>query len=369
MKEKSRIIISDSLIADVRSIIEKGRRHAFAVAGQTAIMTYWNVGRRIVEEEQQGNSRASYGKGLIPALADKLAIEYGPGYGRRNLAYYRKFYLMFSDWEILHTRVQNLNWSHIRRILSVSNPDAREWYLKTAADDMWSVKTLDRNIATQYYERRLAAQREEISVPILQKSSDPMEYIKNPMVAEFMGFHRDNNYSESQLEQAIVDNLEKFILELGRGFAFVERQQHVVTDTADFYIDLVFYNFKMKRFVLFELKTHKLTHQDIGQLDMYVRMYDDLVKDTADAPTIGVLLCTDTDNTIARYSVLHDNEQLYATKYMTYMPTEEELRNEIEQQKRFFIEQYSINLNIVNTTVDEKNIYIHRFVCRSRRTF
>jgi len=155
-----------------------------------------------------------------------------------------------------------------------------------------------------------------------------------------MGFHRDNNYSESQLEQALVDNLEKFILELGRGFAFVERQQHVVTDTADFYIDLVFYNFKMKRFVLFELKTHKLTHQDIGQLDMYVRMYDDLVKDTDDAPTIGVLLCTDTDNTIARYSVLHDNEQLYATKYMTYMPTEEELRNEIEQQKRFFIEQY-----------------------------
>lgn len=230
--------------------------------------------------------------------------------------------------------------SHIRRILSVSNPEAREWYLKTAADDMWSVKTLDRNIATQYYERRLAAQREEISVPILQKSSDPMEYIKNPMVAEFMGFHRDNNYSESQLEQALVDNLEKFILELGRGFAFVERQQHVVTDTADFYIDLVFYNFKMKRFVLFELKTHKLTHQDIGQLDMYVRMYDDLVKDTDDAPTIGVLLCTDTDNTIARYSVLHDNEQLYATKYMTYMPTEEELRNEIEQQKRFFIEQY-----------------------------
>ena len=340
MKEKSRIIISDSLIADVRSIIEKGRRHAFAVAGQTAIMTYWNVGRRIVEEEQQGNSRASYGKGLIPALADKLAIEYGPGYGRRNLAYYRKFYLMFSDWEILHTRVQNLNWSHIRRILSVSNPDAREWYLKTAADDMWSVKTLDRNIATQYYERRLAAQREEISVPILQKSSDPMEYIKNPMVAEFMGFHRDNNYSESQLEQALVDNLEKFILELGRGFAFVERQQHVVTDTADFYIDLVFYNFKMKRFVLFELKTHKLTHQDIGQLDMYVRMYDDMVKDDSDNPTIGILLCTNTDKTIARYSVLHKSEQLFASKYMAYMPTEEELRREIETQKRFFMEQH-----------------------------
>lgn len=342
MKENN-IIISDSLVADVRNIIEEGRRHAFAAAGQVAILTYWNVGRRIVEEEQQGNARADYGKGLISALSDKLTTEYGAGYGRRNLAYYRKFYLEFNDLEILHTRVQNLNWSHIRRILSVSNPEAREWYLKTAAEDMWSVKTLDRNISTQYYERRLAAQREDIAMPAPQSGSDPMEYIKNPMVAEFMGFHRDNNYSESQLEQVLVDNLEKFILELGRGFAFVERQQHIVTDTADFYIDLVFYNFKMKRFVIFELKTHKLTHQDIGQLDMYVRMYDDLVKGTDDAPTVGVLLCTDTDNTIARYSVLHDNEQLYAAKYMTYMPTEEELRNEIEQQKRFFLEQHGTN--------------------------
>lgn len=337
---KKNIIIFDSLVADVRSIIEEGRQRAFATAGQVAILTYWNIGRRIVEEEQQGNARADYGKGLIPALADRLTAEYGSGYGRRNLAYYRKFYLEFSDLEILHTRVQNLNWSHIRRILSVSNPEAREWYLKTAADDMWSVKTLDRNISTQYYERRLAAQREDTAIPAPRSESDPLEYIKNPMVAEFMGFHRDNNYSESQLEQALVDNLEKFILELGRGFAFVERLQHIITDTSDFYIDLVFYNFKMKRFVIFELKTHKLTHQDIGQLDMYVRMYDDLVKGADDAPTVGVLLCTDTDSTIARYSVLHDNEQLYAAKYMTYMPTEEELRNEIEQQKRFFLEQH-----------------------------
>lgn len=342
--ENSKVIISDSLVADVRNIIEEGRRHAFAAAGQIAILTYWNVGRRIVEEEQQGNARADYGKNLIPALADRLTIEFGTGYGRRNLAYYRKFYLEFSDLEILHTRVQNLSWSHIRRILSVSNPEARDWYIKTAAEDMWSVKTLDRNISTQYYERRLAAQREDIAVPApLQSESDPMEYIKNPMVAEFMGFHRDSNYSESQLEQALVNNLEKFILELGRGFAFVERQQHIVTDTDDFYIDLVFYNFKMKRFVIFELKTHKLTHQDIGQLDMYVRMYDDLIKGADDAPTVGVLLCTDTDSTIARYSVLHENEQLFAAKYMTYMPTEEELRNEIEQQKRFFLEQHGKN--------------------------
>ena len=162
----------------------------------------------------------------------------------------------------------------------------------------------------------------------------------HPMVAEFMGFRRDTSYSESELEQALIDNLEKFIMELGRGFAFVERQQHIVTDTADFYIDLVFYNYKMKRFVIFELKTHKLTHQDIGQLDMYIRMYDDLVKGDDDNPTIGVLLCTDTDNTIAKYSVLHDSDQIFAAKYMIYMPTEEELRREIEQQKRFFMEQH-----------------------------
>lgn len=338
---QNKITIPESLVSDIRTIIEESRRTAFAATGKIAILSYWNIGRRIVEEEQQGNTRADYGRKLIPLLADRLTVKYGSGYGKRNLAYYRKFYLEFKETEILHTRVQNLNWSHIRRLLSVSNHEAREWYMKTAADDMWSVKTLDRNIATQYYERRLAAQREGTTLPLPFNESDPTEYIKNPMVAEFMGFRREINYSENQLEQALVDNLEKFILELGRGFAFVERQQHIVTDTADFYIDLVFYNFKMKRFVIFELKTHKLTHQDIGQLDMYVRMYDDLVKSPDDAPTIGVLLCTDTDSTIARYSVLHDSDQLFAAKYMTYMPTEEELRNEIEQQKEYFRLQHS----------------------------
>ena len=222
----------------------------------------------------------------------------------------------------------------------MANPEARLWYLKSASNNMWSVRELDRNIATQYYERRLAAQLPANASDLTSDTDkDPLEYIKNPVVAEFMGFHRDSIYSESELEQALKDNLERFILELGRGFAFVERQQHIVTDTADFFIDLVFYNFKMKRFVIFELKTHRLTHQDIGQLDMYVRMYDDLVKGEDDQPTIGVLLCTDTDSTIARYSVLHESDQLYAAKYMTYMPTEEELRREIEQQKRFFLEQ------------------------------
>ena len=330
-----------AFVNDVRSIIEQGRKMAYAAAGQAAIATYWNVGRRIVEEEQGGKARAEYGSQLIPMLAEQLTMEYGSGYGRRNLAYYRTFYLEFSNMEILHTRVQNLTWSHIRRLLSVSDRKARDWYMKSASEDMWSVRELDRNIATQYFERRLAAQL-PASVEDLPQSQDkdPLEYIKNPMVAEFMGFQRDTKFSESELEQALIDNLERFILELGRGFAFVERQQHIVTDTDDFYIDLVFYNFKIKRFVIFELKTHRLTHQDIGQLDMYVRMYDDLLKGDDDQPTIGVLLCTDTDNTIARYSVLHDSDQLYAAKYMTYMPTEEELRREIEQQKQFFLMQH-----------------------------
>lgn len=337
--------VSQAFIGDVRRIIEEGRKQAYAAAGNIALATYWNIGRRIVEEEQNGNSRAEYGKRLITELADNLKKDYGSGYGKRNLAYYRQFYLLFNDLEILHEFVQNLSWTHIRRLLSVTDPKARQWYMMQASKDMWSTTTLDRNISSQYFERRLAAQREHPEIPLTEaiapyNDRDPLEYIKNPTVAEFMGFRHDTKYSESELEQALIDNLEKFILELGRGFAFVERQQHIATDFDDFYIDLVFYNFRMKRFVIFELKTHTMRHQDIGQLDMYVRMYDDLMKQPDDNPTIGVLLCTDTDSTVAKYSVLNESQQLFAAKYMTYMPTEDELRREIEQQKRFFLEHH-----------------------------
>ena len=325
------------LFQDVCSIIEHGRQQAYGSVSQIAIATFWNVGKRIVEEEQNGEKRAAYGIGLMKNLSESLVPVYGSNYSKRNLDYYRKFYLLFPDIQIVNARVHNLEWTHVRRVLSVTNPEARLWYLTSASENMWSTRELDRNISSQYFERRLAAQlpTNAEDLPTLS-DKDPQEYIKNPVVAEFMGFRRDSTYSESELEQALIDNLEKFILELGRGFAFVERQQHIVTQTSDFYIDLVFYNFKMKRFVIFELKTHRLTHQDIGQLDMYVRMYDDLVKSNDDQPTIGVLLCTDTDNTIARYSVLNDSDQLFAAKYMTFMPTEEELRREIEQQKEFY---------------------------------
>ena len=334
-------LLPDNFVADIHSIIEQGRHQAYTTVSLVSLITYWNVGRRIVEEEQHGEIRATYGTQLIKNLADELTPIYGKTYSKRNLDYYKKFYILFPDIEIVNTRVHNLDWSHVRRVLSVTSPDARLWYLENASRNMWSVRELDRNISTQYFERRLAAQLPANAEDLPQDTErDPLEYIKNPMIAEFMGFRRETNYSETELEQALIDNLEKFILELGRGFAFVERQQHIITETSDFFIDLVFYNYKMKRFVIFELKTHRLTHQDIGQLDMYVRMYDDLVKDDSDQPTIGVLLCTDTDKTIARYSVLHESDQLFAAKYMTYMPTEEELRREIEHQKQFFLEQH-----------------------------
>ena len=341
IKVMAEIQKNHNLFDDVRHIIERGRTTAYAAVEQSVIVTNWLLGQRIVEEEQQGKVRAQYGKKLIKELADRLVPLYGNSYSKRNLDYYRQFYLMFSDLEIVNARVHNLTWTHFRIIMRETSPEGRLWYMKEASEQMWSTRTLDRNISTQYYERRLACQREQLSLPAPDISdNDPMEYIKNPVVAEFMGFRRDTQYTESELEQALIANLETFILELGRGFAFVERQQHITTETDDFYIDLVFYNFKMKRFVIFELKTHKLTHQDVGQLDMYVRMYDDLVKDESDNPTIGVLLCTETDKTIARYSVLNGNEQLFAAKYMAYMPTEEELHREIEQQKRFFLEQH-----------------------------
>ena len=345
MEDNKPNIISDTqkngVIEDLRQIIEHGRSQAYASANQIVIQTYWNIGRRIVEEEQHGEQRAKYGKRLIATLAEQLSPLYGNSYSKRNLEYYRQFYLCFKNLEIVNTCVHNLTWSHIRRIMNEADPKAREWYLKEASEQMWSVRTLSRNIGTQYYGRHMASYRENLTLPKpIIEENDPQEYVKSPVIAEFLGFRKDSKFDESELEQALINNLEQFIMELGRGFAFVDRQKHIITDTADYYIDLVFYNIKLKRYVLFELKTHELTHQDVGQLDMYVRMYDDLVKDDSDNPTIGILLCTNTDKTIAKYSVLHNSEQLFASKYMAYMPTEEELRRAIEEQKRFFLEQH-----------------------------
>ena len=254
MEDNKPNIISDTqkngVIEDLRQIIEHGRSQAYASANQIVIQTYWNIGRRIVEEEQHGEQRAKYGKRLIATLAEQLSPLYGNSYSKRNLEYYRQFYLCFKNLEIVNTCVHNLTWSHIRRIMNEADPKAREWYLKEASEQMWSVRTLSRNIGTQYYGRRMASYRENLTLPKpIIEENDPQEYVKSPVIAEFLGFRKDSKFDESELEQALINNLEQFIMELGRGFAFVDRQKHIITDTADYYIDLVFYNIKLKRYV------------------------------------------------------------------------------------------------------------------------
>ena len=340
--EKNTTISSASTIVDdIKTIISNGRAAAYSAVNSVMISTYWNIGRRIVEEEQHGNQRAEYGKELIKMLAKELTYEYGSGYSERYLAYFRKFYITVPDLKILQTCLQNLKWSHILMALRVDDETARRWYLETASREMWTVRTLDRNISTQYYERHFQQ-------PALPSQSDEQgisanELIKSPIVAEFLGLKQDVHYSESDLESAIIEHIQEFIMEMGRGFAFVKRQQLIRTDAQDYFIDLVFYNVVLKCYVLVDLKVGKITHQDVGQMDMYVRMYDELKRTEGDNPTIGIVLCSETDADIARYSILKGNEQIFATKYKLYLPTEEQLRNEIEKQKEIFMLQHKTN--------------------------
>lgn len=337
-----------AFVNDVRGIIDRGMCIAATNVNQVAAMTYWRVGRRIVEEEQSGARRAEYGKHLIENLSKGLILTYGDRYTPRRLRDYRLFYVQIPDFEIWHSRVPNLSWTHFRQILPVVNEDARYWYLCEASRENWSVRTLSRNIGTQYYHRLLASPKKDAVVAeMLEKSADnpPLvkEMVKSPVVAEFLGLPPNPAYTESDLESAIISHITSFVMELGRGFSFVARQQHIVADGEDYFIDLVFYNFILKCFFLIDLKTGKLTHKDVGQMDMYVRMYDDLKRTEGDNPTIGLVLCTETGKDIARYSVLHGSKQLFAAKYMTCLPTEEELCREIKRQKEIFAVQHGLH--------------------------
>ena len=361
------VLSQNNYITDIREILKSARSKAYSAVNHAMVEAYWLVGKRLVEEEQQGQERAKYGKHIIKESSKALTAEFGAGFSERSVWQYRQFYLMFPEFGIMSDdsktsaddndtnsimrtpfaqlqpaemtgHLRSLNWSQIQRIMRVSDPEARTYYVKEASEHSWTIKTLDRNISTLYYQRLLASQVKEPVIQEMQERTkqfqqDTLEFIKNPSVVEFLGLPSNAGYTEGILEKAIIDNMQKFMLELGKGFAFVERQQLIRTDTQNFYIDLVFYNYILKCFVIFELKTHKITHQDIGQLDMYVRMYDELKKQENDNPTIGVLLCTETDKAIAKYSVLNENKQLFASKYMPYLPTEEELVAEIERQK------------------------------------
>ena len=328
--------ISNNYINEIKKILKNARQKAYTAVNSAMVEAYWEIGRRIVEEEQSGRERAEYGKEILQNLSKELTEEFGKGYSYRTLREIRQFYLMFSDFEKWRTVSAKLTWSHFQKVLRVSDEKARIFYLTEAAENMWSVRTLDRNISTLYYNRIVASiDKKTVEDEMKEKTKklQAKEFIKNPVVLEFLDLPTNMSYTENELEKALTDDIQKFMMELGKGFAFVERQQHIRTENSDFYIDLVFYNYILKCFVIVELKTEKLTHQDIGQLDMYVRMYDDLKKQENDNPTIGLLLCTETDRTIIKYSVLNDNKNLFASKYVNYLPSEEELINEIERQK------------------------------------
>ena len=331
--------ISKNYINEIKTILKNARQKAYTAVNSAMVEAYWEIGRRIVEEEQNGKERAEYGKEILQNLSKELTEEFGKGYSYRTLREIRQFYLMFSDFEKWRTVSAKLTWSHFQKVLRVSDEKARIFYLTEAAENMWSVRTLDRNISTLYYNRIVASIDKKIVENEMKEKTKKLqaeEFIKNPVVLEFLDLPTNMSYTENELEKALTDDIQKFMMELGKGFAFVERQQHIRTENSDFYIDLVFYNYILKCFVIVELKTEKLTHQDIGQLDMYVRMYDDLKKQENDNPTIGLLLCTETDRTIIKYSVLNDNKNLFASKYVNYLPSEEELINEIERQKILF---------------------------------
>lgn len=332
---------TDNLLNDMQNIIDTSQQVARQAVNVALIQRNWLLGYRIAEEILGGEERADYGTGVVKKLSKELTDIYGKGFTKTNLYSFYSFYKCFP--QIFHSvsgKSNLLSWTHYRTLLQVEDSAAREWYAREASEQTWSVRTLQRNISSQYYYRLLKSQQKESVEQEMKQLTDGMndklEFIKNPVIAEFLGFNEDNSFTESDLEKSIITNLQKFLMELGKGYAFVARQQRIHTEKEDYYIDLVFYNYILKCFVLIDLKTEKITHQDVGQMDMYIRMYDELKRSDGDNPTIGIVLCSDTDEDIARYSILHGNEQLFATKYKLYLPTEEELRAEIEAQKAMF---------------------------------
>ena len=361
------------LVNDLRSIVSKARSKAFAAVNYSLVERNWRIGQRIVEQEQNGASRAEYGKHVIEVASAALTEEFGKGFSETNIMNFKKFYLKFKELTIPQTlseefkkqkhqtlsdessllpqkdqtqstqsELRLLPWSHYERLIRVEDKKAREWYAKEAFEQGWSFRTLNRNINTLYYERLLMSKKKQPVVNEMQDKTkayqqDKLEYIKSPVVLEFLGLPEDTSLAESKLETAIINNLEKFLMEMGKGYALVARQQHIRTEENDYYIDLVFYNYLIKSFILVDLKVNRITYQDVGQMDMYLQMYDKMKKGPDDNPTIGIILCTETDSDVARYSTLAKNDQMFAAKYKLYLPDKEDLRREIERQKELYL--------------------------------
>lgn len=334
-----------ALLTEIRAILAQARQKAYGMVNTAMVEAYWQIGQRIVEEEQKGKDRADYGTFLLTELSKQLANEFGKGFAVANLRNFRQFYLTFPEFPIRYAARSELTWSHYRLIMRVENPLARDYYITETAEQNWSTRQLERNINSFYYERLLKAPTQQTAVGYTTPANQyhPTDFIKDPYVLEFLQTPESPDLSERELESAIIQKLQQFLLELGKGFAFVGRQFRISTETSHFYVDLVFYNYLLKCFVLFDLKTGKLTHQDIGQMDMYVRMFDDLRRGDDDNPTVGIILCSAKDETVVKYSVLKESEQLFASKYRLILPTEEELKAELERERRLVIAEARIH--------------------------
>jgi predicted nuclease of restriction endonuclease-like (RecB) superfamily len=361
-------IIRKDFYNSIRKTLNDAKSNAFKAVNFTMVESYWNIGRLIVEAEQNGKRRAEYGSQLIEELSARLTKEFGRGFSSQNLWNMRQFHLSFpilstpcrelesAKSGIAKNRKQEqviplkreLTWSHYRLLMRVENQDARNWYMNEAVDENWSVRALERQINSLYYERLLSSRNKKpVKTEAMEKTSQfpaqVNDFIRDPYVLEFLNIPDKNSYRESELEQALIDKLQDFLLELGKGFAFVARQKRISTETKEFYIDLVFYNYILKCFILIDLKSGELTHQDVGQMDMYVRLFDDKERKESDNPSVGIILCTEKDETIVKYSILKENKRMFASKYKLYLPSEKELKTELEREKYALLQNIKKN--------------------------
>lgn len=320
----------------IKEILESARNRSYRAVNFEMVQAYWEIGRTIVEEEQDGEERADYGSRLLLSLSDRLTKDYGKGFDESNLRNMRLFYMRYQKRDALRPE---LSWTHYRILMRIEEEPAREFYLQECVEGNWSTRQLERQINSLYFERILMSSKEGRS--LVKKEADgkkepmhPGQLIKDPYVLEFLNLNPKSNFYEKEIEQALIDRLQGFLLELGKGFSFVSRQYRISADTKHFYVDLVFYNYILKCFLLIDLKTGELTHQDIGQMDFYVRYFEDQERQETDNPTIGLILCAEKDKTIVKYSLLNESKQIFASKYKLYMPSVNELKQEITRERQ-----------------------------------
>ena len=326
----------NNLYGAIRQVLETARQSAYKAVNFAMVQAYWQIGRLIVEDEQNGENRAEYGKKVLDSLAERLTADFGKGFDARELRRMRQFYLLFSKWDAVRPE---LSWTHYRLLLRVENEDARNWYMNESAAENWSSRQLERQISVLYYDRMLlSADKQSTKTDADENMAlaklEPESFIRNPYVLEFLNLKDYPNLHEKDIEEGLINNLQSFLLELGKGFCFVARQKRIRFDEQDFYIDLVFYNCILKCYVLIDLKLGELTYQDIGQMDGYIRLYEEQYRKNDDNPTLGIILCSNRNEAIVKYSVLNESKQLFASKYLLYLPSEDELKKEIERERK-----------------------------------